>query len=209
LRAALFVRERHPFRSANHDAAWLQEIEAPSSVQKTLNSAARSSDRRSRRSKTDKETGSGRGFAHLTSRLELVAVRDFDFAHVGLGLRRFEDTSCSLHSCRELTPERVPGGGASEWLPALVGRLRALEIIIGANDFDAATAVRYGWMNRSTPDVNSTASWMIWHRIASYQTRTIELTKKTIRRREVGPERGKVAHYLSPVTLRRGECWHA
>jgi len=103
----------------------------------------------------------------------------------------------------------VPGGGASEWVPALVGRSRALEIIIGANDFDAATAVRYGWMNRSTPDANSTASWMIWHRIASYETRTIELTKKTIRRREVGPERGRVAHYLSPVTLRRGECWHA
>ena len=105
-------------------------------------------------------------------------MRDFDFAHFGLGLRRFEDTSCSLQSCRELTPEHVPGGGASECLPALVGRLRALEIIIGADDFDATTAERYGWMNRSTPDANSTASWMIWHRIASYQTRTIELDQE-------------------------------
>src|SRR5262249_10199103 len=94
---------------------------------------------------------------------------------------------------------------ASE-LPALVGRLRALEIIIGADDFDATTAERYGWMNRSTPDANSTASWMIWHQIASYQTRTIELAKKTIRRRELGPERGRVAPFLSTVTLRRGEC---
>ena len=46
----------------------------------------------------DRGEGSGRGFAHLPSRLELVAVRDFDFAHFGLGLRRFEDTSCSLQS---------------------------------------------------------------------------------------------------------------
>jgi len=136
--------------------------------------------------------------------LELVAVRDFDFAHVGLGLRRFEDTSCSLHSCREPTPQRVPGGGASEWLPALVGRLRALEIIIGANDFDAATAVRYGWMNRSTPDANSTASWMIWHRIASYQTRTIDWPKRPSGGAKLVP-RGEG----SRITSRRSPCAEA
>jgi hypothetical protein len=54
------VRERQPFRSADHDAMWFQEIEArlddtPASVQKTLTSATSSSNGRSRRSKTHVE----------------------------------------------------------------------------------------------------------------------------------------------------------
>ncbi|MEU4011464.1 enoyl-CoA hydratase/isomerase family protein [Streptomyces pseudogriseolus] len=46
----------------------------------------------------------------------------------------------------------TPGGGATERLPLLVGRGRALEIIAGADDFDAETAERYGWINRALPD---------------------------------------------------------
>jgi enoyl-CoA hydratase/carnithine racemase len=38
----------------------------------------------------------------------------------------------------------VPGGGSSEALPSLAGRSRALEIILGSEDFDADTAQRYG-----------------------------------------------------------------
>jgi enoyl-CoA hydratase/carnithine racemase len=36
----------------------------------------------------------------------------------------------------------VPGGGATEWLTALAGRSRALEIIAGADDFAWVTTVR-------------------------------------------------------------------
>jgi enoyl-CoA hydratase/carnithine racemase len=46
----------------------------------------------------------------------------------------------------------MPGGGAMEWLPRLAGRSRALEIILGADDFDAATAEKYGYVNRALPD---------------------------------------------------------
>ena len=46
----------------------------------------------------------------------------------------------------------VPGGGAMERLPILIGRARALEIVVGADDFDATTAERYGWINRALPD---------------------------------------------------------
>jgi enoyl-CoA hydratase/carnithine racemase len=46
----------------------------------------------------------------------------------------------------------IPGGGSMEFLPLLVGRARALEIIIGAEDLDAATAERYGLINRKIPD---------------------------------------------------------
>ena len=45
-----------------------------------------------------------------------------------------------------------PGGGAVERLARLVGRGRALEILLGGNDFDALTAERYGWVNRAVPD---------------------------------------------------------
>src|SRR5260221_11203695 len=45
-----------------------------------------------------------------------------------------------------------PDGGAAERLPHLVGRGRALEIVLGANDFDGETAERYGYVNRAFPD---------------------------------------------------------
>jgi enoyl-CoA hydratase/carnithine racemase len=45
-----------------------------------------------------------------------------------------------------------PGGGGAERLPHLVGRGRALEIIVGGNDFDGDTAERYGYVNRALPD---------------------------------------------------------
>src|ERR1700741_562297 len=45
-----------------------------------------------------------------------------------------------------------PGGGATERLPHLVGRGRALEIILGGVDFDGETAERYGYINRALPD---------------------------------------------------------
>jgi enoyl-CoA hydratase/carnithine racemase len=43
----------------------------------------------------------------------------------------------------------IPGGGALERLPLLVGRSRAIEIALGADDFDADTAEKYGWINRA------------------------------------------------------------
>jgi len=54
-----------------------------------------------------------------------------------------------------------PGGGGTERLPLLVGRGRALEIVLGGNDFDGETAERYGYVNRAL----RTASWMVsWMR---------------------------------------------
>lgn len=46
----------------------------------------------------------------------------------------------------------IPGGGALERLPLLVGRSRAIEIVLGADDFNAEMAERYGWINRAIPD---------------------------------------------------------
>jgi enoyl-CoA hydratase/carnithine racemase len=46
----------------------------------------------------------------------------------------------------------IPGGGPSTRLPGTVGRGRALEILLGGEDFDGELAERYGYVNRAIPD---------------------------------------------------------
>src|SRR5262245_54437182 len=45
----------------------------------------------------------------------------------------------------------IPGGSGTQRLPRLLGRARALEAILGCEDFDAELAERYGWINRALP----------------------------------------------------------
>jgi enoyl-CoA hydratase/carnithine racemase len=45
----------------------------------------------------------------------------------------------------------LPGGGAIEYLVRLMGRGRALEVLLSADDYDADLAERYGWINRAFP----------------------------------------------------------
>jgi enoyl-CoA hydratase/carnithine racemase len=78
----------------------------------------------------------------------------------------------------------VPGGGATEWLCALAGRSRALEIICGADDFDADMAEKYGWVNRSIPDAELDAFVDDFaRRVASFELRALELAKKLVNAR--------------------------
>ena len=46
----------------------------------------------------------------------------------------------------------IPGGGAAQHLARLMGRGRALEALLGADDFSAELAERYGWINRVVPE---------------------------------------------------------
>jgi len=63
----------------------------------------------------------------------------------------------------------IPGAGAAQHLVRLMGRGRALEVLLSAQDYDAELAERYGWVNRTFPAaelgdfVKSLA-----HRIASF-----------------------------------------
>ena len=45
----------------------------------------------------------------------------------------------------------LPGGGAAQHLTRLMGRSRALEVMLSADDYDADLAERYGWINRALP----------------------------------------------------------
>jgi enoyl-CoA hydratase/carnithine racemase len=74
-----------------------------------------------------------------------------------------------------------PGGGGTERLPHLVGRGRALEIILGANDFDGDTAERYGYVNRALPDAELDGFVdTLARRIASFDRRAIAAAKSLV-----------------------------
>jgi enoyl-CoA hydratase/carnithine racemase len=74
-----------------------------------------------------------------------------------------------------------PGGGGTECLPLLVGRGRALEIVLGANDFDGDTAERYGYINRALPDAELDGFVdLLARRIASFDRRPIAAAKNLI-----------------------------
>lgn len=65
---------------------------------------------------------------------------------------RFASRQNALFGNPEVGVGLVPGGGALEWLPRLVGRSRALEFLLSGDDFDADIAERYGWVNRTLDD---------------------------------------------------------
>jgi enoyl-CoA hydratase/carnithine racemase len=76
-----------------------------------------------------------------------------------------------------------PGGGGTERLPHLVGRGRALEIILSANDFDGDTAERYGYINRALPDSELDEFVdILARRIASFDARALAAAKNLVNR---------------------------
>jgi enoyl-CoA hydratase/carnithine racemase len=76
-----------------------------------------------------------------------------------------------------------PGGGGTERLPHLVGRGRALEIVLGANDFDGDTAERYGYVNRALPDAELDGFVDgLARRIATFDHRAIAAAKNLVNR---------------------------
>jgi enoyl-CoA hydratase/carnithine racemase len=77
----------------------------------------------------------------------------------------------------------IPGGGALEWLPRLVGRSRALEFVLSADDFHADIAERYGWVNRTLDDgdLDSFVDALA-RRLASFDGKTLATAKAQINR---------------------------
>ena len=74
-----------------------------------------------------------------------------------------------------------PGGGGTERLAPMVGRGRALEIVLGANDFDGDTAAQYGYVNRALPDKQLDAFVdALARRIATFDVRAIAAAKRLV-----------------------------
>jgi enoyl-CoA hydratase/carnithine racemase len=75
----------------------------------------------------------------------------------------------------------VPGGGASQYMPRLIGYSRALELILGGLDLDAVTAERWGYLNRAlASDAIDAFVDATVHRIAMCPPAAVRLTKEVI-----------------------------
>jgi enoyl-CoA hydratase/carnithine racemase len=75
----------------------------------------------------------------------------------------------------------VPGGGPMARLPRLIGRGRALEVLLGADDIPGDLAERYGYVNRAFPDaeLDSFVDSFV-KRIASFDTQALSETKRFV-----------------------------
>ena len=94
---------------------------------------------------------------------------------------RFGSREKAIFGQPEVGTGLIPGGGALQRLPLLVGRARALEIVLGGDDFDADTAERYGWINRAIPDADLddfVANFV--RRVLSFDKRVLGVSKSAI-----------------------------
>lgn len=98
----------------------------------------------------------------------------------------------------------LPGGTGTQRLPRLVGRGRALEIILGGIDLDAETAERWGYLNRIfeadeiAPFVDAMAK-----RVGSFPVEAVRLAKESVNQAERPLREGlREEAYLFQRTLR-------
>jgi enoyl-CoA hydratase/carnithine racemase len=98
----------------------------------------------------------------------------------------------------------LPGGGGTQRLPRLIGRGRAIEVILGAEDMDAETAERWGYLDRIFeageigPFVDRLAA-----RIAAFPPEAVRAAKRSINAADLPLEQGLIEEaYLFQTLLR-------
>src|SRR5271155_1705208 len=95
---------------------------------------------------------------------EIALAVDMCFAAVGKAVFGHPEVAIGL----------VPGGGATQRLPRLIGRGRAFEVLLGCNDLSAELAERYGYINRALPAEELTPFVeRLAHRLASFPPHAI------------------------------------
>jgi enoyl-CoA hydratase/carnithine racemase len=115
---------------------------------------------------------------------ELVLSMDMRFAAQGRAVLAQPEVAVGI----------IPGGGGTQRLPRLVGRSRALEIALGADDFPADVAERYGYVNRALPpDEIGPFVDRLARRIASFPAEAIAHAKASVLAAETGVREGLVA----------------
>lgn len=102
---------------------------------------------------------------------EIALAMDMCFAAIGKAIFGQPEVAVGL----------VPGGGSTQRLPRLVGRGRALEVLVGCNDFSAELAERYGYINRALPaDELTPFVEKLAQRIASFPAHTVAHVKTAV-----------------------------
>lgn len=112
---------------------------------------------------------------------ELVLSMDMRFAALGKAVLGQPEVAVGI----------LPGGSGTQRLPRLVGRSRALEIVLGAGDFPADLAERYGYVNRALPaeELGPFVEGLA-RRIASFPAEAIARAKAAVLAAESGLEAG-------------------
>ena len=103
----------------------------------------------------------------------------------------------------------LPGGGGTQHLPRLIGRNRAMEVILGAEDLDAVTAERCGYLNRifETPQAMDDFVDRLARRIASWPSGAVALAKASVVNAEPAMREGLLEEaFLFQQTLRLPEA---
>jgi enoyl-CoA hydratase/carnithine racemase len=122
------------------------------------------------------------------SRAPVVSIASIRGRATGVGSElalacdmRFASRENAILSHFEVGAGVVPGGGPMARLPRLVGRGRALEVLLAANDIPGDLAELYGYVNRSLPDSELDAFVeSIARRIASFDKQVISETKRFV-----------------------------
>jgi len=120
------------------------------------------------------------------SRAPVVSIASIRGRATGVGSElalacdmRFASREKAILSHFEVGAGVVPGGGPMARLPRLMGRGRALEVLLGADDIPGDLAERYGYVNRSFPDADLDAFVdALATRIASFDKRALSDTKR-------------------------------
>jgi enoyl-CoA hydratase/carnithine racemase len=94
---------------------------------------------------------------------------------------RFAAREAAIFSQPEPALGVVPGGGGMQHLARLMGRARALEVMLSAQDYDAELAERYGWINRALP-ANALDDFVrsLAHRVAKFPAAGLAMVKDRV-----------------------------
>lgn len=122
------------------------------------------------------------------SRAPVVSIASIRGRATGVGSElalasdmRFASREKAILSQWEVGAGLVPGGGPMARLPRLIGRGRALEVLLSADDIHGDLAERYGYVNRSLPDAELDGFVeALAMRIASFDKEAIAETKRLV-----------------------------
>ena len=126
-------------------------------------------------------------FVRLT-RAPVVSIVEIRGRATGVGSElslasdlRFASREKAILSQWEVGAALVPGGGPMARLPRLIGRGRALEVLLSGEDLDGDLAERYGYVNRSLPDAQLDPFVdTLARRIATFDKQTIADIKRLV-----------------------------
>ncbi len=130
------------------------------------------------------------------SRAPVVSIASIRGRATGVGSElalacdmRFASLERAILSHFEVGAGLVPGGGPMARLPRLIGRGRALEVLLGADDIPGDLAERYGYVNRALPDAELDAFVeALAMRIASFDKQAIVETKNFVNIASLPPD---------------------